>query len=102
MKRHKVTRKTKSGKTITYYRGSGGGSSASKVKGIKGKKKAPYKSHVDGNGKTLYVEHKTTSTKERNAIISAYEASKATGKLKSKKHLLLAKKMMVNQLHYFM
>lgn len=37
MKRHKVTRKTKSGKTITYWRGSGAGKS--EVKGIKGKAK---------------------------------------------------------------
>jgi len=44
MKRHKVTRKTKSGKTITYYRGSGSGSSD--VKGIKGASKGKYKGSV--------------------------------------------------------
>ena len=35
--------------------------------------KDTYKSHVDGNGVTLYVEHSTTSTKERNFIIAEYK-----------------------------
>lgn len=35
MKRHKVTRKLKSGKTVTYWRGKGLGTS--KVKGVRGK-----------------------------------------------------------------
>jgi hypothetical protein len=61
-----------------------------------------YKSHIDGNGTTLYVEHATTSTKERNQIISDFKSSKATGNLTCKKHQLLTTKMMVNQLHSFM